>query len=301
MVRKCQNCGTPAIDEASLFCNQCGGGIVEIAESPTLVCPHCGIPAPDEQSVFCTRCGSKFEEEQKDPFPTCIQCGHRINDEHAAFCNRCGAKIGEMPSRIPVCPACGAEAPDEQTVYCNRCGTPVSKPGGSQPGSRPILQGQPSPGKVILTPRRYAAQQPVYESGVPDNSWAGPAYPGFAEQSRVVKNDKEISMITDEFSGTAAGRNYLDSHETSRKKKYNHLPLVSDELAGRYQDRDDGGPVTISSSKKYAHLPLIAEELKVKGNADMADADDATPDLFQAPQKSREKPQKKWAFNVTRR
>jgi hypothetical protein len=195
-----------------------------------------------------------------------------------------------MPvSRLPVCPACGAEAPDEETLYCNRCGTPVGKPTGGQPNSQP---GQPPQGKVVITSQRNAAQQPVA-----DNSWAGPAYPGFAQDPTAGKHDNNISMITDEFSGTAAGRNYLDSPEIARKKKYNHLPLVADELA----DRNNGGAIDFSPSKKYAHLPLIADELKVKDNGANADFDDSTPDFFQPSQKSKEKPQKKWAFNVTRR
>ena len=61
MVKKCQNCGTPAVDEQALFCNKCGSKIPEEQKTVLPVCKNCGTTSIDEQALFCNKCGTPLK------------------------------------------------------------------------------------------------------------------------------------------------------------------------------------------------------------------------------------------------
>jgi len=216
MVKKCEQCGAPAVDGQSLFCNLCGGYISDEPETSLPVCRVCGTPAPDEQSVFCTRCGLKYAPEPEERYPVCTSCGSVVPDELAAFCNRCGEKIpsGAEPSPA-LCPGCGAPAVDDRTLFCNRCGTPFSRPPAA--GTR-----KQAPESVIITKKRRSPPPPSHPGAdVPSDSLSGSPAGSSAVQPepQVQKKFAHLPLLAD---GGTAG--------IPRSKKYAHLPLVADEL-----------------------------------------------------------------------
>ena len=195
MVKKCEQCGAPAVDAQSLFCNRCGGYVRDEPEHTHPVCRACGIPAPDDQSVFCTRCGLKFAGGIEDRYPLCTACESVIPDEHAVFCNRCGKKLLSEPiPTAPVCAACGAPAVDDQALFCNRCGTPFS-----QPATAEKLR-KKAPGSVIITKKKNSVSPPA---------------PGEAFVPEDLPSDPQV---------------YLTAAPAQVQKKFAHLPLVADEL-----------------------------------------------------------------------
>src|SRR5512136_1293352 len=135
MAKKCEQCGAPAVDAQSLFCNLCGGYIQDEPDTHLPVCRECGIPAPDDQSVFCTRCGLKFAAEPEDKYPLCTSCGSVVPDEYAVFCNRCGANIS--PGRITAAPSTLYDAPVPALSDTPVKGepAPAKNPPGKAPGS----------------------------------------------------------------------------------------------------------------------------------------------------------------------
>jgi rRNA maturation endonuclease Nob1 len=106
-------------------------------------CSTCGTPAPDEASVFCNRCGSRLVD-----LLTCQKCGNRIFDRQSRFCDRCGFPLAPAVQVVPppitlakgkICPGCGFEIFVEDAAFCKKCGTRLSKTGspGAVPDSRP--------------------------------------------------------------------------------------------------------------------------------------------------------------------
>lgn len=64
MTKKCDNCGTPAIDDQSLFCSKCGSKIPEERDCKISPCSNCGFPVVDEQSLFCNKCGTPLKNQK---------------------------------------------------------------------------------------------------------------------------------------------------------------------------------------------------------------------------------------------
>jgi len=216
MVKKCEQCGAPAVDDQSLFCNLCGGYVREEEEAPRAVCRECGTPAPDDQSAFCTRCGFKYTPDPEDRYPVCSTCGTVVPDELAAFCNRCGEKIVQKAVPAPpVCAACGAPAVDDQTLFCNRCGTAFSRPAISGPQKK--VQGS-----VVITKKRRSSAPPARSEGDPSEDLT--LHP--SEGSLPVRPDPQAQ---EKFAHLPlpADENPAD---TPRSKKYAHLPLIAEEL-----------------------------------------------------------------------
>lgn len=226
MVKKCEQCGAPAVDTQSLFCNLCGGYVRDEPEHTLPFCRACGIPAPDDQSVFCTRCGLKFAGGLEDRYPLCTACESIVPDEHAVFCNRCGKKLLSDPIRTaPVCAACGAPAVDDLTLFCNRCGTPFSKPATAEKTRKK------APGSVIITKKKHSVTPPApneayvpedLPSASPDYLTEAPPYP------QAQKKYAHLPLVADE-----------STRDTPPSKKYAHLPLVADEL--KVKDSPQGG------------------------------------------------------------
>jgi Double zinc ribbon len=217
MVKKCEQCGAPAVDSQSLFCNLCGGYIRDEPEAALPVCRICGIPAPDEQSAFCTRCGQKYPQEPEDIYPVCTSCGSIVPDELATFCNRCGEKISSTTesSSQPLCPTCGAPAVDEQTLFCNRCGTPFSRPGAAGTGKKKAES-------VIITKKRRSPVPPAHRGGeVSETPFPNPPPSSLPVQpdTQAKKKFAHLPLQADE-----------NVPDIPRSKKYTHLPMVADEL-----------------------------------------------------------------------
>jgi hypothetical protein len=241
MVKKCEQCGAPAVDDLSLFCNLCGGYVREEEKAALAVCRGCGTPAPDDQSAFCTRCGLKYTQEPEDRYPVCTTCGTIVPDELAAFCNRCGEKI--VPgSASPLCAACGAPAVDDQTLFCNRCGTPFSRP--AVPGIQ-----QKAQGSVVITKKRRSPAPPAHRGG----NIAEDFPPDHSAGSQPVQPDpqveREFAHLPLQDDESTAG--------TPRPKKYAHLPLVAAELKIKDSPRTGfySAEVRESSSKRPKKHP----------------------------------------------
>ena len=212
MVKKCEQCGAPAVDAQSVFCNLCGGYVQDEPGTVLPVCRACGIPAPDDQSVFCTRCGLKFASEPDDRYPVCISCGSVIPDDQAVFCNRCGTRIS--PGQNPVAVSGAPVAGDPALRSTPRKGRPA-------PADNMKIK---TPGSVIITRKKHPANQPVQVGGyVPD---VLPLSLDPAEDSS--EEAPPDLLVADERTG-----------DTSPTKKYAHLPLVAEEL--KVKDSPGGG------------------------------------------------------------
>ena len=110
MNKKCSNCGTPAPDGASVFCNRCGARLP--ANAPVLICPQCNKTFTDPQSCFCNRCGSPLAPAAAEISPAiraaippsgkgtrCSECGFENPGGNVFFCKKCGASL---PKTVPV-------------------------------------------------------------------------------------------------------------------------------------------------------------------------------------------------------
>ena len=223
MVKKCEQCGAPAVDVQSLFCNICGGYVRDEPVHTLPVCRVCGVPAPDDQSVFCTRCGLKFAGGVDERFPLCTACESIVPDEHAVFCNRCGKKLLPEPVHTaPVCSACGAPAVDDQTLFCNRCGTPFSMPATAEK-----LQ-KKAPGSVIITKKKHSVTpSSPGETFVQEDLPSDPAGYLTAAPPQVQKKYAHLPLVADE-----------STRDTLPSKKYAHLPLVAEEPNVKDSPRD---------------------------------------------------------------
>jgi hypothetical protein len=213
MAKKCEQCGAPAVDAQSLFCNLCGGYVQDDPEPALPVCRACGIPAPDDKSVFCTRCGLKYAADMEDRYPVCASCGAVVPDEQAVFCNRCGTKLSPGPG--PAAPVAATNAPISgiqallKTTKKTRS-APVKKTAGS----------------VIVTKKKHSASPSAEPGGYvveelpadPDNHIKAPPAP------QAQKKYAHLPLAGDDST--------VDIHPAKNQpgKKYTHLPLVADEL-----------------------------------------------------------------------
>ena len=233
MAKKCEQCGAPAVDSQSLFCNLCGGYVQDEPEPALPVCRACGIPATDDQSVFCTRCGLKYEADPEDRYPVCSFCGSVVPDEYAVFCNRCGAKL----------------PPGHEIV------SPTTLHGSTVPVISDIpVKGEPTlkkaPGSVIITKKKHPASHPAKaRTGAPHYSPADPSQgpteaPPYPEEggkyARLPPGEDEIIR------------------DIQPSKKYAHIPLIADEL--KVKDTPQGGFLSNgarepSSSHQKKHAP----------------------------------------------
>jgi ribosomal protein L37E len=104
MVTFCPKCGTPAVDDQSLFCNRCGTQLpVNIAEEPGNYCPNCKTKIHDGE-IACSRCGFPLSPEPPSiqpvkPSKNCPECGAPVIDENRYYCKTCGAYIRDTRER----------------------------------------------------------------------------------------------------------------------------------------------------------------------------------------------------------
>jgi len=207
-------------------------------------CGNCGAPAPDTNSRFCDLCGAPLIEEPVTPqgLPVCPACGATVSDKMAQFCDVCGAPLAKL-----VCPVCGTPAPSSRSKFCTRCGAtfgpPVPGKNRAVPAAPPVPAAEPGP--VVVRPRK--GRQPEPEE--PANEWdpwtdGDPLYDISAPlplqpQQRPLT---DLERIAGGMPRPKPAQDPEPQHSGSRKK-YAHLPLVADELkedAERRAARDTG-------------------------------------------------------------
>jgi hypothetical protein len=59
-------------------------------------CNSCNAPVIDDKAVFCNKCGSKLPIEKSEIISTCNTCGTPVVDDKSLFCNKCGAPIKKV-------------------------------------------------------------------------------------------------------------------------------------------------------------------------------------------------------------
>jgi len=250
MAKKCEQCGAPAVDTQSLFCNVCGGYVRDEPEPSLIICRACGIPAPDDQSVFCTRCGQKYAADTEDRYPVCSSCGSVVPDEQAVFCNRCGTKISSGPEHaVPV-------AESDTPVSGIQALLKTAKKSGAATAKK-------SPGSVIITKKKHSASPSDPQIGHVTEQ--PPSYPQDDHRKeaprdpQVQKKYAHLPLVADEPT--------VDIHSPGNEstKKYAHLPLIADEL--KVKDAPPAG--FFSNGAREPSSSLRKKDVPKKGIMDM--------------------------------
>jgi uncharacterized surface protein with fasciclin (FAS1) repeats/DNA-directed RNA polymerase subunit RPC12/RpoP len=92
----CLKCGTPAVDDKSLYCNKCGTQLIHPTAEKSEDCPQCGTKIPDKKSVFCSRCGSPISQNPSED----IEISHSIGIETTMQENKKPSKKGTLLSGV---------------------------------------------------------------------------------------------------------------------------------------------------------------------------------------------------------
>jgi len=222
-------------------------------------CGNCGAPAPDTKSRFCDLCGAPLIDKPVTPqgLPVCPSCGAIVSDRKAQFCDVCGAPLAK-----PVCPVCGTPAQSSRSKFCTRCGAtfgppvPVKNRAGSAPPKPTMEESAP----VVVRPRkgRLAKPEPAPVHTVEEwDPWTDgdPLY----DVSAPLPLQPQQRPLTD-LERIAAGvsrpkptREHEAQQPAGQQKKYAHLPLVADELreeAERRRSAYDTGESKGTSGRK---------------------------------------------------
>ncbi|MFA6226672.1 MAG: zinc ribbon domain-containing protein [Methanoregula sp.] len=69
MAKKCERCGTPALNDLSEFCNRCGATIGSEPVNIQRTCAKCGAVPLDDDTLFCNRCGTPFDHQVSNVKP----------------------------------------------------------------------------------------------------------------------------------------------------------------------------------------------------------------------------------------
>lgn len=210
----------------------------------TRKCGNCGAPAPDSNSRFCDLCGSPLVDEPAAPkgLPICPSCGAVVSDMKAQFCDECGAPLAK-----PVCPACGNPAPATHSKFCTRCGTSF-RPGSPVRTQSPPDPSPQSPRQepVVVRPRKRPQATPD-TSGEEWDPWTDgdPLYDISAPLPVQQLQQKPPTDLERIAGGSARIPKPVPDRELpgdGRRKKYSHLPLVAEEL--KEDARRRSGPVS---------------------------------------------------------
>lgn len=125
-------------------------------------CGNCGAPAPDDVSIFCNRCGARLPAGI-----ICRQCGKTVTDLQSRFCDRCGSPLAPaVLAPVPpitlamgkICPACGFENFIDDARFCKKCGS-VLRTGGNT-GAGPDYRAQEMAPGTLPHGRDAARQEP---------------------------------------------------------------------------------------------------------------------------------------------
>ncbi|MFZ1897125.1 zinc ribbon domain-containing protein [Methanoregula sp.] len=219
-------------------------------EYMTKKCGNCGAPAPDSNSRFCDLCGAPLKEEPVSPqgLPVCPACGAIVSDRKAQFCDLCGAQLAK-----PVCPVCGNPAPSSHSKFCTRCGaTFVPAAPGKTRAATPAAPGAaPEPEPVVVKLRKGRLPVPDDPAGEWD-PWSDgdPAYDISAPlpHQQPQKPNTDLQRIAEETAQSPGAAPVREPQVAGPRKKYSHLPLVADELKADIErraahgDAESGGP-----------------------------------------------------------
>jgi len=209
----------------------------------TRKCGNCGAPAPDSNSRFCDLCGAPLKEEQPvtpQGLPICPACGAIVSDKKAQFCDVCGASLSKK-----VCPVCGTPAPASHSKFCTRCGAtfipviPGTRFAGAPSSPTAALHSpEPEPEPVVVRSRK--GRMPVPEE--PAEEWdpwtdGDPTYDVSVPLPLPPpqKQYTDLQRVADEMAARSAPRPVPREEPHLAQisvpgKKYSHLPLIADEL-----------------------------------------------------------------------
>jgi hypothetical protein len=165
MIKRCSNCGAPAPDDVSVFCNRCGARLPAV-----MSCRQCGKPVTDPQSRFCDRCGSPLAPPVLTAVPPitltkgkiCPACGFENFTGDARFCKKCGTILGTGGDT--------GTGPDRRLPER----TAATLPGGrgtvrQEPAGMPVAA-RPGPGNVPVALSQKPAGRSGAVQGVPRES-----------------------------------------------------------------------------------------------------------------------------------
>ena len=200
----------------------------------TRKCGNCGAPAPDTSSRFCDLCGAPLVEEPvpKRGLPVCPSCGATVSDKQAQFCDVCGAPLAK-----PVCPSCGAPAPSSRSKFCTRCGAtfgpPVPGKNRAPPVAEPVVV-KPKKGRQPEPDAEPEEEWDPWSDGDPlyDISAPLPLQP----QQRPLNDLERIAAGV----SRPKPEKEREPGPAGSRKKYSHLPLVADELRQDAERRATG-------------------------------------------------------------
>ena len=215
----------------------------------TRKCGNCGAPAPDTNSRFCDLCGTPINQEPFTPqgLPVCPVCGVIVSDKKAQFCDVCGAPLAK-----PVCPVCGNLALSPRSKFCTRCGATI---GPGIPGKNrvtpivPVTEPEPVVVKLkkgrIPVPENPSAEWDPWTDGDPLYNISTPL-----PQQPQQKPLTDLQRIAE---GAARSPRPVPEQEIrilGPQKKYSHIPLVADELK---QDTERRSAPDSAEGKKAGH------------------------------------------------
>jgi len=195
-------------------------------------CGNCGAPAPDTNSRFCDLCGAPLIEEPVVPqgLPVCPACGAIVSDKKAQFCDVCGAPLAK-----PVCPTCGNPAPSFRSKFCTRCGSPYVQtgPGKTRVQSPSVAVPEPKnePEPVVVKLRK--GRLPIPDD--PSMEWDpwSDGDPSYDISSPLPQQKRPVTDYGSETESVPQRREPPQNRDlkiTGPQKKYSHLPLVAEEL-----------------------------------------------------------------------
>ncbi|MGA2105038.1 MAG: zinc ribbon domain-containing protein [Methanoregula sp.] len=218
----------------------------------TRKCGNCGAPASDTNSRFCDLCGAPLIQEPVTPqgLPVCPTCGAIVSDKKAQFCDVCGGPLAK-----PVCPVCGNQAPSSRSKFCTRCGATFipGAQGGKNRATPVVPTTVPESEPVVVRPKKGRAQT----SEEPSAEWdpwtdGDPLY----DISTPLPQQPQEKPLTD-LQRIAEGKARLPRPAPEQvpqisgpQRKYSHLPLVADELK---QDAERRSAPDSAESRKPGH------------------------------------------------
>lgn len=227
-------------------------------------CRNCGAPAPDTNSKFCDLCGAPLtDEEPSNPqgLPVCPVCGAVVSDKIAQFCDVCGAPLAK-----PICPVCRNIAPSYHSKFCSRCGAAFVPATPPRTRTVPSATYEPEPEPVKIKARKEL--EPVTDTLTDEwDPWTD-GDPSFDVSTPLPQQPRQKTDLQRMSEGiTPAMRrpvaaNQLDMVQMAEpRKKYSHLPLIADELQADLNRRAADMPLP----KENSGQPAQSKRGKKKG------------------------------------
>lgn len=227
-------------------------------------CRNCGAPAPDTNSKFCDLCGAPLtDEEPSNPqgLPVCPVCGAVVSDKIAQFCDVCGAPLAK-----PICPVCRNIAPSYHSKFCSRCGAAFVPATPPRTRTVPSATYEPEPEPVKIKARKEP--EPVTDTLTDEwDPWTD-GDPSFDVSTPLPQQPRQKTDLQRMSEGITpamrrpAAANQLDMVQMAEpRKKYSHLPLIADELQADLNRRAADMPLP----KENSGQPAQSKRGKKKG------------------------------------